>query len=298
VCGAALLRPRPAPAALSLEDRRWEVVARRTEIDGRGQAKVLLRLVDDMLAEIGRDPQDLGAVVVGTGPGTFTGVRIAVATARALSLALGIPVVGVSTLAALAAGAAQSHAGPGADAPDRIVPVVDARRGQVFYGLYAAPGNRDSRVALERRYTRSAAYGVCDRDSLGVVLDGAGREAMARTVVVAEERDVVGDLPAQVAFVAAQVEPETLVAGQGLLEEPGERPQGSRLAPWLLHALGMAESAMPKAASQSRAQAGVPGTPEAVTPIYVRPPDADIHILKMRDPFARAGERPGPAGEG
>lgn len=83
-------------------------------------ATTLLAEVDSLLREHGRTPGELGALVVGTGPGSFTSTRIGLAIARGLALALEIPVAGVSTLEALAAGA------PGA------VPVIDARRGEVF----------------------------------------------------------------------------------------------------------------------------------------------------------------------
>ncbi len=99
-CTAALL----APCARSQDG--WEVVAGGGDSKGRSQAQVLLQLIDDMLREVGGRPCDLGAIIAGTGPGTFTGVRITVATARALALALHVPVVGISTLAALAAEAA------------------------------------------------------------------------------------------------------------------------------------------------------------------------------------------------
>ena len=75
-------------------------------------------------AEIGWG--DLDAIAVGVGPGMFTGLRIGIATARALATASGLPLRPVSSLAALAAGI---------DAPLRL-PLIDARRGEVFGALY------------------------------------------------------------------------------------------------------------------------------------------------------------------
>lgn len=83
-------------------------------------ARALLEAVDALLREAGAEPADLGAIVVGTGPGSFTSTRIGLAVARGLGLGLGIRAAGVSTLDALAA------ARPGA------FPVVDARRREVF----------------------------------------------------------------------------------------------------------------------------------------------------------------------
>jgi tRNA threonylcarbamoyladenosine biosynthesis protein TsaB len=84
------------------------------------RAVTLLEDVDALLRQGGAHPRDLDALAVGIGPGSFTGVRIGLAVARGLGVALELPGAGVSTLDALAAGA------PGA------VPVVDARRSEVF----------------------------------------------------------------------------------------------------------------------------------------------------------------------
>ena len=83
--------------------------------------------VDDMLREAGLAAGGIDAIAVGTGPGSFTGLRMGLATARALAFSLDLPVAGVSTLAALAAGA------PGA------LPVIDARRREVFTLLPDGP---------------------------------------------------------------------------------------------------------------------------------------------------------------
>ena len=92
-----------------------EVLAERVS-----RAQTLLEDVDALLRQAGARPGDLDRLAVGLGPGSFTGVRIGLAVARGLALALDLPGSGVSTLAALAAGA------PGA------LPVVDARRREVF----------------------------------------------------------------------------------------------------------------------------------------------------------------------
>jgi tRNA threonylcarbamoyladenosine biosynthesis protein TsaB len=92
-----------------------EVLGERTS-----RAVTVLEDLDALLRQAGAHTRELDGLAVGIGPGSFTGVRIGLATARGLALALGVPVAGVSTLAALAAGA------PGA------VPVIDARRGEVF----------------------------------------------------------------------------------------------------------------------------------------------------------------------
>jgi tRNA threonylcarbamoyladenosine biosynthesis protein TsaB len=80
----------------------------------------VLEDIDALFRQGGVKPYQLEGLVVGTGPGSFTSLRMGIATVRALSLALEVPVAGVSTLRALEAGA------PGS------LPIVDARRSEVF----------------------------------------------------------------------------------------------------------------------------------------------------------------------
>jgi len=84
------------------------------------RASTLLEAVDALLRQAGAHATELDALVVGLGPGSFTSTRIGLAAARGLARGLDLPVAGVSTLAALAAGA------PGA------VAVIDAKRSEIF----------------------------------------------------------------------------------------------------------------------------------------------------------------------
>jgi tRNA threonylcarbamoyladenosine biosynthesis protein TsaB len=89
-------------------------------------ASELMPAVAKVMARAAVGWRDLEAIAVGVGPGMFTGLRIGIATARALASANGLPLRPVSSLAALAVGV---------EAPLRL-PLIDARRGEVFGALY------------------------------------------------------------------------------------------------------------------------------------------------------------------
>jgi tRNA threonylcarbamoyladenosine biosynthesis protein TsaB len=98
----------------------------------------LLPLVEEALDAAGAGWDAVERIAVGVGPGGFTGLRLGIATGRALAQARDLPLVGVSSLAALGARAADEPASSGGAAagasqrPARVVAVVDARRGEVF----------------------------------------------------------------------------------------------------------------------------------------------------------------------
>jgi tRNA threonylcarbamoyladenosine biosynthesis protein TsaB len=98
-------------------------------------ADALLPVVDQVLAEAARPLSDVRLVATTMGPGSFTGVRIGVATAKTLAWALGAELAAVSTLAAMAADLLAQEADR-----DLAVPVLDARRGELFAGLYRRRG--------------------------------------------------------------------------------------------------------------------------------------------------------------
>ena len=90
--------------------------------------KHLLPAIEEMFLAAGASWEEVGAIAVGQGPGNFTGLRIGVATAKSLAWARGLPLVAVSTLEVLAAQLPfQEHP---------IAVLVDARRQELFFGLY------------------------------------------------------------------------------------------------------------------------------------------------------------------
>ena len=131
--GLVLAFDTATPVATSALVRGGEVLGERASL-----AATVLADADALLRDAGLGRQDLDALAVGVGPGSFTGIRIGLAAARGLALALGLPVAGVSTLDALAAGL------PGA------LPVIDAQRREVFTLLDGLPvAVRPAELAVE-----------------------------------------------------------------------------------------------------------------------------------------------------
>ena len=95
---------------------------------GRRHAETLVPAIDFMCAQAGIALDEISVVAVDVGPGLFTGMRVGLASAKAIAQALRIPMIGITSLDLLAFPSRHS---------DRvIVPVIDARKGEVFYAMY------------------------------------------------------------------------------------------------------------------------------------------------------------------
>lgn len=105
-------------------------VQERFEIAPRQHTQLLLPMAQALLDQAGIELAVLDALAFGHGPGSFTGIRIATGIVQGLALGCGRPVIGISTLAALAARALAGRSGMNAAV------AVDARMNQVYWGCY------------------------------------------------------------------------------------------------------------------------------------------------------------------
>lgn len=107
-----------------LEDE--NLVAESTVTVKKNHSISLMPTIDFLVAQAGWQPAVLERIVVAQGPGSYTGLRVAVATAKTLAYALGIDLVGVSSLQALT----------DLTADGIVIPIMDARRNNVYVGFY------------------------------------------------------------------------------------------------------------------------------------------------------------------
>jgi tRNA threonylcarbamoyladenosine biosynthesis protein TsaB len=129
-------------AVSGLSDADGEVIAADGWMTAHRHGEELLSRLGALLAQAGAEPTDLGAVVVGTGPGSFTGLRIGLATAKTLSYALGVPLIGIPTAHALALAAA-------GDAEQVIVTLPAGARDRYLARLRVAYGRVEELAAPE-----------------------------------------------------------------------------------------------------------------------------------------------------
>lgn len=109
-----------------LEDDK--LVAEYTVNNKKAHSQTLLPMLEEIVKNAGLDMKEIDAIAIAAGPGSFTGLRIGSATAKGLGLALKKPIVPVSTVDALA------YNMYGTDS--LVCPIMDARRNQVYTGIY------------------------------------------------------------------------------------------------------------------------------------------------------------------
>lgn len=117
-----------------------EAVFARSEELNRGHAERLMGMIEEVLAEAGLSLDAMDRIAVTCGPGSFTGLRVGMSVARGLGLALDVPVVGVSTLAAIAEGMR--------DGQRAVAVALSARNEEVYAQKFAADGTPDGEPAV------------------------------------------------------------------------------------------------------------------------------------------------------
>ncbi|MGO2321347.1 tRNA (adenosine(37)-N6)-threonylcarbamoyltransferase complex dimerization subunit type 1 TsaB [Vibrio casei] len=102
----------------------------RSEVAPRDHTKKILPMVDEVLKEAGISLHDLDALAFGRGPGSFTGVRIGIGIAQGLSFGAELPMIGISTLAAMAQACYRVNQS------GQVVTAIDARMSEIYWAQY------------------------------------------------------------------------------------------------------------------------------------------------------------------
>ena len=116
-----------ACSAALLQD---DALLERYELAPQGHARLILPMLDSLLAEAGVVLAQFDALAFGRGPGSFTGVRIAAGVVQGIAFGADLPVVPVSSLAAMAQWLVET------EGTERMLCAFDARMGQVYWGAY------------------------------------------------------------------------------------------------------------------------------------------------------------------
>jgi len=120
----------------------------RREVEQRNvHAEKITLFIEEVLNEAARSYEDLDAIAVSCGPGSYTGLRIGVSAAKGLCFALDKPLIAIETLAAMADGLVEQHSFESTD--HLLCPMIDARRMEVFTAMFDAMGNKLKPTAAE-----------------------------------------------------------------------------------------------------------------------------------------------------
>jgi tRNA threonylcarbamoyladenosine biosynthesis protein TsaB len=235
--------------------------------------KGLTAMIAELLGEGGLSLSDIACIAASEGPGSFTGIRIGVSAARALAQAGNIPAVGVPTLAGFVY-RLPAYRGV-------VCPVFDARRGQVYCGLFRL-GDDGGPVTLLDGAARTPA-------ELGRALEGfdwgAQQDVCAREICFfGDGIDACGDLLADLRAAGA-AGPDVRIAP--LESRFQNAASAARLALYRLRTAASASAGDARAA-ECAPFAGAARSYAALLPVYMRKPEAE---RKLEEALQSAAER-------
>jgi len=177
------------------------VVARRSRSMTQGHVEALLPMTEAVMADGRLAWGELDLIAVTNGPGSFTGLRTGLAAARGLALALGLPVVGITTLEAVARAASRDREGDAGPAPT-ILAAIETRRADVYVQCFSAVG--DALDAPRALSPDAAAELAAVRPTL-LAGDGAGRVLEAWRANPAGNPPAIGSAAGPDAAVVAEI---------------------------------------------------------------------------------------------
>jgi tRNA threonylcarbamoyladenosine biosynthesis protein TsaB len=152
------------------------VVTERFELARNEHTRLILPMIDSLMAEAGLKPQQLDALAFGRGPGSFTGVRIATGVIQGIAFGADLPVVPISTLAAIAQDFFEKNDDKVQGERLRAEPstfnvaftAMDARMGEIFWGVYQRDEQGFAELIGKESVTPATNVEFPDRVGVGV----------------------------------------------------------------------------------------------------------------------------------
>ena len=161
-----------------------ELLSLRESDEGRDHARKVGVFVDELLRETGIAPDELDAVAVGKGPGSYTGLRIGVSFAKGLCYGLQKPLVAVGSLDALTEVALEDYEAGILSVPEweraLLCPMVDARRMEVYAQVFDAEGHPQNEVSAE--VVDAGSFGAFRSQGRPFVIFGSGARKCAEVL--------------------------------------------------------------------------------------------------------------------
>jgi tRNA threonylcarbamoyladenosine biosynthesis protein TsaB len=125
------------------------VIALKESVDQKSHSSLLTVFIIDILKENGIKPNELEAVAVSKGPGSYTGLRIGVSVAKGIAYAASIPLIAVETTYSMFWGIKEKLNSNLEDSQTLYCPMIDARRSEVYFAIYDSAGKTVKNITAE-----------------------------------------------------------------------------------------------------------------------------------------------------